>query len=60
MGKTSSEVKNRWNKQHYKQVACQLDKALVTKWEEKLKKDSISKSEFIRNAIIDYLKAEEI
>lgn len=52
---TSSEVKNRWNKAHYKQVATQLDKELVERWEEKLKADNISKAEFIRNAIKSYL-----
>ncbi len=52
---TSSAVKNRWNKAHYKQVAVQLDKNLVACWEEKLQSDKISKSEFIRNAIKEYL-----
>lgn len=52
---TSSAVKNRWNKAHYKQVAVQLDKELVIRWEEKLNISGISKSEFIRNAIKAYL-----
>ena len=56
---TSSEVKNRWNKQHYKQVSCQLNKELVHQGQEKLKSDGISKSEFIRNAIKAYLKTGE-
>lgn len=52
---TSSAVKNRWNKAHYKQVTAQLDKDLVARWETKLKEDGIGKSEFIRNAIKAYL-----
>lgn len=52
---TSSAVKNRWNKAHYKQVTAQLDKDLVARWEEKLQADGIGKSEFIRNAIKKYL-----
>lgn len=52
---TSSAVKNRWNKAHYKQVTAQLDKELVARWEEKLAADGIGKSEFIRRAIKQYL-----
>lgn len=55
---TSSTVKNRWNKAHYKQIAVQLDKELVSKWEESLKSDGITKSEFIRNAIKKYLNED--
>ena len=52
---TSSAVKNRWNKAHYKQITVKLNKDLVMRWEEKLKADNIGKSEFIRNAIKAYL-----
>ena len=52
---TSSAVKNRWNKAHYKQITVQLNKNLVSVWEEKIKSQSITKSEFIRNAIKNYL-----
>ena len=52
---TSSAVKNRWNKAHYKQITVQLNKDLVVRWEEKLKTENIGKSEFIRNAIKAYL-----
>lgn len=52
---TSSAVKNRWNKEHYKQITVQLDKELVLRWEEQIKADSVTKSEFIRSAIKSYL-----
>lgn len=55
---TSSAVKNRWNKAHYKAVSVQLDKELVYRWEEKLKADGVGKSEFIRNSIKKYLGEE--
>ncbi len=55
---TSSAVKNRWNKAHYKQITVQLDKELVMRWEEKIKSESITKSEFIRNAIKKYMGEE--
>lgn len=55
---TSSAVKNRWNKAHYKQITVQLDKELVLLWENKIKQQGISKSEFIRNAIKKYLGEE--
>ena len=55
MGKTSSEVKKRYNVKVYKQVAVQLKKELVAEWEAKLAADGISKAEFIRSAIQAYL-----
>lgn len=55
MGKTSSAVKQRYNEKVYKQVNVQLKKELVEQWTEKLQNDGISKAEFIRNAIEEYL-----
>lgn len=52
---TSSAVKNRWNKEHYKSISVMLDIDLVKQWEEKIKADGISKAEFVRNAINSYL-----
>ena len=54
MGETSWQVKAKYNKKVYKSVSVQLKKELVAEWEEKLAKDGISKSEFIRNAITNY------
>lgn len=56
MGKTSSTVKNRYNSKMYAQINVKLPKELVSKWENKIKADGISKAEFIRTAIMDYLK----
>jgi predicted DNA binding CopG/RHH family protein len=55
VGKTSSAVKQRYNEKVYKQVNVQLKKELVEQWTEKLQNDGISKAEFIRNAIEEYL-----
>lgn len=52
---TSSAVKNRWNKAHYKQISVQLDKELVQRFENKLKAENIAKAEFMRNAVKEYL-----
>lgn len=52
---TSSAVKNKWNKEHYKRISVMLDIDLVKQWEEKIKTDGISKAEFVRNAINSYL-----
>lgn len=52
---TSSAVKNRWNKAHYKQISVQLDKELVQRFENKLKAENITKAEFMRNAVKEYL-----
>ena len=55
MGKTSNAVKQRYNEKNYKQVKVSLKIDLVERWEKKLQEDSISKAEFIRNAIMQYL-----
>lgn len=53
---TSSAVIARYKKKVYKRVVADLPKELVAEWEEKLEKDGISKSGFIKNAITEYLK----
>lgn len=55
---TSSQVIQRYKNKVYKRVVADLPKDLVAHWEEKLKADGISKSEFIRNAIKKYLGEE--
>ena len=52
---TSWQVKAKYNNKHYKTVSTQLDKNLVTQWEEKIASEGITKAEFIRNAIKEYL-----
>lgn len=58
MGATSWQAKAKYNRKVYKSVSVQLDKQLVSDWEEKLKADGIGKSEFIRSAIKAYLSGE--
>lgn len=55
---TSSKVIQRYKNKVYKRVVADLPKDLVASWEERLKTDQISKSEFIRNAIKQYLDGE--
>lgn len=56
---TSWQVKKRYNDKVYKRIAVDLDKELVEAWESHIKQDGISKSEFIRNAIRNYLGKSE-
>ncbi len=58
MGATSWQVKAKYNNQHYKRVAVDLDRELVLKWEESLSVAGVSKAEFIRNAIEKYLSEQ--
>ncbi|MCH5209477.1 MAG: ribbon-helix-helix protein, CopG family [Oscillospiraceae bacterium] len=55
MGDTSWQVKQRYNRKVYRAIGVQLKKELVEEWEEAIKEDGISKSEFIRYAITQYL-----
>lgn len=56
MGKTSSASKNKYNAKAYAQVKVALAKDLVELWDENIKADGISKAEFFRSAMIEYLK----
>ncbi|MDR1669676.1 MAG: hypothetical protein LBR76_06945 [Oscillospiraceae bacterium] len=55
MGKTSSEVKNRYNKKAYEQIAVRLNKDLVFRFAEKLAQQGETKAGFFRKAIQAYL-----
>ncbi len=55
---TSSKVIQRYKNKVYKRIVADLNKDLVARWEIKLKQDGIGKSEFIRRAILTYLKEE--
>jgi len=59
MGKTSTQVKQRYLDKAYSQIAVRLQKDLVAQWEEALKADGISKAEFIRRAITQYLDSKQ-
>jgi len=52
---TSSKVKQRYNEKVYAQVSVRLKKDLVAAWESKLAAEGITKAEFIRSAIQQYL-----
>ncbi len=55
---TSWQVKAKYNKKVYRTVTAQLNKELVERLEEKLNCDGITKAEFIRRAIKEYLGEE--
>lgn len=55
MSKTSSKVKDKYNKRVYKPISVKLKKELVEDFEKKLTQDGISKAEFIRRSIVQYL-----
>lgn len=60
MGKTSTQVKQRYLDKAYSQIAVRLQKDLVAQWEDALKADGISKAEFIRRAITQYLDSKQL
>lgn len=56
---TSTAVKRRYNKKVYRTITIQLKKELVGEWEEAIKEDEISKAEFVRRAITQYLESRQ-
>lgn len=53
---TSWQVKRKYNEKHYKKVTADIERDLVERWEKKL---TISKAEFIRQAIKKFLEDTE-
>lgn len=58
MSKTSWEVKKRYNDKVYKRIGVALEKELVAQWEKAIEKEGISKSEFFRRAMKQYLEGK--
>jgi len=56
MGKTSSQAKQRYNQKTYRLFGANISKELAESFTEQLKKDGISKAEFIRTAIENYFR----
>ncbi|MCD8380293.1 MAG: ribbon-helix-helix domain-containing protein [Lachnospiraceae bacterium] len=52
---TSWQAIHRYKQKVYKRITADLPKELVARWEEKLKAEGVTKTEFIRSAIKTYL-----
>ena len=51
MGKTRSEVKNRWANAHYDRVTVIVPKGEKEAWKEEAKKKGQTLSEYVRDAV---------
>jgi hypothetical protein len=56
MGNTSYAVQKRYREKTLRKVSIDLKIELADKWEEKLTEDGITKAEFLRNAINNYIE----
>lgn len=56
MGKTSSQVKNRWNAEHYTRIMACVPKEDGEKFKAKCKEKNISQAEIIKQAVSDFLR----
>ena len=59
MAYTSSEVKNRWNAQHYKAVAYSVPKELGEQFVKKCEEYDVSKRSVIIDIIEKYLEVHD-
>ena len=55
MGKTSSEVKNRWNAEHYTRLTVSMPKEDGEAFKEKCKREGISQAEVLKEAVYQFL-----
>lgn len=57
--KTSSTVKNRYNKKVYSPIGVMLPKELVAQFKEKCKEVGVSQAQIVKKAIEDFLRSED-
>ena len=56
MGKTSTEVKDRYNSKVYDKITVRLPKELVAAFKAKCTEENISQAQVIREAIENFIK----
>ena len=59
MGKTSWQVKDRYNKKSYHRVGTQIPKDLAEKFDVKYKAEGISMTEVIKRGMEKFIKENE-
>lgn len=55
MGKTSTEVKNRWNAEHYTRLTVSVPKEDGKAFKEKCEREGISQAEVLKEAVYQFL-----
>ena len=55
MGKTSSEVKERYNNKVYDKITVRLPKELVAAFKAKCTEDNVSQAQIVKEAIEKYI-----
>ena len=55
MGKTSWQVKDKYDKKAYSRITLKLKNELVAAFDEKIAAEGTTRTEVLRNAIKDYL-----
>lgn len=58
MSNTSWQVKDRYNKKHYKRIVADLPIELVEEFKSKCKAEGVSQAEVIKNALEKFVKEE--
>lgn len=56
MGKTSNEVKRRYNEKTYSRIVADIPKATAEAFREKCSAEGVSQAQVIKSAIDEYLK----
>ena len=56
MGKTSWQVKKRYNDKVYKRIVADLPAEIVDRFKDKCKAEQVSQAQVIKEAIEEYLK----
>ena len=58
IGKTSSEIKNRWNAEHYTRMTIMLDKETAAAYKAKCKELKLNFSDIPKQAINKFLEGK--
>lgn len=56
MGKTSTQVKNRWNAEHYTRISVSIPKEDGEKFKEKCQQLNVTQAEILKEAVYRFLE----
>lgn len=59
MGKTSTQVKNRWNAEHYTRISVSIPKEDGERFKEKCQQLNVTQAEILKEAVYRFLEDSE-
>ena len=59
VGRTSTQVKNRWNAEHYSRLSVSIPKEDGERFKEKCKRENVTQADILKEAVYKFLEDSE-